>query len=164
MAMPLLSLLLGASPLKVGDRAPDFTLADTDGTAVTLSKLLRDGPVILFFFPKAFTPGCTRQSSNYRDRYGDVRAKGAQAVGISVDDAATLRRFKEKLGAPYPLLSDPGGKVSEQYVGLMPIVKVAKRANVVVSQDGVVQDLVTGGDAVDPSSAIGACPLRRSGP
>lgn len=57
MTMPLLAMLLGSAPLKVGDRAPDFTLADTEGRQVTLSGLLRSGPAILFFFPKAFTPG-----------------------------------------------------------------------------------------------------------
>ncbi len=57
MHFPLLAFLLGAAPIKVGDRAPDFTLPDTGGGRVTLSKLLEKGPVILFFFPKAFTPG-----------------------------------------------------------------------------------------------------------
>jgi peroxiredoxin Q/BCP len=57
MKIPFLALLLGAAPLKVGDRAPDFTLPDTEGRSVTLSKLLADGPVIVAFFPKAFTPG-----------------------------------------------------------------------------------------------------------
>ncbi len=57
MLMPLLALLLGSAPLKAGDRAPDFTLSDTDGRQVTLSKELARGPVMLFFFPKAFTPG-----------------------------------------------------------------------------------------------------------
>ncbi len=81
-------------------------------------------------------------------------------VGISVDDQETLRRFKAETKAPFPLLSDPDGAVSKQYSGLMPVVKLAKRANVVVGEDGVVKEIVTGSDAVDPSSAIGACPLH----
>ena len=84
-------------------------------------------------------------------------------VGISVDDLDTLRRFKEKTKAPFPLLSDPDGKVSNQYAGLMPVVKLAKRGNVVVGQDGIVKQVVTGGDAVDPSSAIDACPRHGAG-
>jgi peroxiredoxin Q/BCP len=57
MTIPLLAMLLGATPLKVGDKAPDFTLSDTEGKRVTLSAMLRKGPAVLFFFPKAFTPG-----------------------------------------------------------------------------------------------------------
>jgi peroxiredoxin len=87
--------------------------------------------------------------------------KGAQVFGISTDDQETLKRFKEKMNAPFQLLSDPGGKVASQYAGLMPVVKLANRANVVVAQDGTVKELVTGGDAVDPSSAIGACPTAK---
>lgn len=78
--------------------------------------------------------------------------------GISTDDRETLRRFKEKLGAPYAFLSDPGGQVARQYAGLVPVVKVSNRANVVVGRDGRVKELVTGSDALDPSSAIAACP------
>lgn len=89
--------------------------------------------------------------------------KGAQVIGISTDDVDTLKRFKEKLGAPFPLLSDPGGKVAKQYAGLMPVVGLASRANVVLGKDGVVKEIVTGGDAVDPSTAIAACPSAGAG-
>lgn len=81
-------------------------------------------------------------------------------VGISVDDRDTLRRFEAETKAPFPLLSDPGGAVSRQYAGLIPLVRLAKRANVVVGEDGIVKEVVEGGDAVDPSSAIDACPLH----
>lgn len=160
MTSPLLAILLGATTLKVGDRAPDFTLPDTDGTPITLSRLLAKGPVILAFYPKAFTPGCTQQNQNFRDHFGEVVAKGAQVVGISVDGIETQRKFKEKYQLPFPLLSDQGGKVSEQYSGKMPLVGLAKRANIVVGEDGMVKAIVEGGDAVDPTSAISSCPLR----
>jgi peroxiredoxin Q/BCP len=84
-------------------------------------------------------------------------------MGISVDDLDTLRRFKETTKAPFQLLSDPGGKVAEEYAGLMPVIKVAKRANIVIGEDRTVKDIVTGNDAVDPSSAIGACPTHGAG-
>ena len=89
--------------------------------------------------------------------------KGAQVIGISTDDAATLKRFKEKLGAPFPLLSDPGGKVAKQFAGVIPVVGLANRANIVVGKDGIVKEVVTGGDAVDPSTAIAACPAAGAG-
>ena len=160
MALPLLAMLLGSTPLQAGERAPEFSLPSTDGTEITLSRVLEKGPVILFFFPKAFTPGCTRQTANYRDRYAEVQKKGAQVLGISVDDVDTLRRFKAELQAPYPLLSDKGGEVSKQYVGLVPVVHLANRANVVIGEDGSVKEVVTGSRAVDPSSAISSCPTH----
>jgi thioredoxin-dependent peroxiredoxin len=83
--------------------------------------------------------------------------------GISTDDRDTLKRFKEKLGAPHAFLSDPDGHVSRQYTGVIPVVKMANRANVVVGADGIVKELVTGGDAIDPSSAIAACPAAGAG-
>jgi peroxiredoxin len=78
-------------------------------------------------------------------------------VAISTDDTATLKKFKEKTKAPYPLLSDPEGKVASAWVGLMPVVKVAKRANFVVGKDGLVKEVVEGSDAIDPTAAVNAC-------
>jgi thioredoxin-dependent peroxiredoxin len=160
MTTPLLAMLLGAAAVKVGDRAPDFTLPDTEGNSVTLSKLLEKGPVILAFYPKAFTPGCTQQNKNFRDHFGEVNAKGAQVLGISVDSVETQRKFKAEYQLPFPLLSDQGGKVAQQYAGKMPVVGFANRANIVVGEDGLVKAIVEGGDAVDPTSAIASCPLR----
>ncbi|HYD41721.1 MAG TPA: peroxiredoxin [Anaeromyxobacter sp.] len=162
LAMPILAALLGAAPIKAGDRAPDFTLPDTEGKPVTLSKLLEKGPVILAFYPKAFTPGCNQQNSNFRDRFSEVTEKGAQVVGISVDSVDTQRKFKTDYQLPYTLLSDEGGKVSEQYSGTTPLVGVAKRANVVIGQDGIVTSVIEGKDAVDPTSAIQQCPLKKA--
>ncbi len=94
-----------------------------------------------------------------------MEKKGARVFGISTDDEETLRRFKQETQAPFELLSDPDGKVARQYTGLtpIPVVHLAKRSNVVIRQDGTIEAIVTGGDAVDPSSAIGACPLRKAG-
>ena len=163
MTVSLLAMLLGAVPIKVGEKAPDFTLPDTRGEKVTLSKALEKGPVILYFFPKAFTPGCTKQTEAYRDRYADAQKKGAQVFGISKDDTETLKRFKADAKAPFEMLSDTEGTVAKQYVGLMPVVGLANRANIVVAPDGVVKEVVTGKDAIDPSSAISACPSHKAG-
>ena len=163
MTAPLLAMLLGATSLKVGDQAPDFTLQDQDGRPVTLSKAVQAGPVILAFYPKAFTPGCNKQNFNCRDKYAEVERKGAQVFGVSTDSVETQRKFKAEYNLPYPLLSDPDGKVAKQYSGTMPLVGVANRANFVVGQDGKITQIVEGGDAVDPNAAIAACPLRKKG-
>jgi peroxiredoxin Q/BCP len=163
MTAPLIAMLLGATSLKVGDKAPDFTLLDQDGKPVTLSAALKSGPVILAFYPKAFTPGCTRQNSNFRDKYAEVEKKGAQVFGVSTDSVETQKKFKAEYKLPYPLLSDPGGKVAKQYSGTMPVVGVANRANFVVGEDGTIAQIVEGSDAIDPNSAIASCPLRKKG-
>jgi thioredoxin-dependent peroxiredoxin len=162
MTSTLLALVLAAG-IQAGDKAPDFTLPDTDGKPVTLSTLLHQGPVILAFYPKAFTSGCTKQNSNFRDQYAEVEKKGAQVLGISVDDVATQRRFKTDYKLPYPLLSDAGGKVADRYTGTVPVLGYAKRSNVVIGQDGVVIKVVEGNDAVDPNGAIALCPLKKAG-
>ena len=92
-----------------------------------------------------------------RDQSAQVTKDGGQVVAISTDDLETLKKFKEKTKAPYPLLSDPTGTVISQWVGLVPVVKVAKRANFVVGKDGRVTKVVEGSDAIDPTSAVAAC-------
>jgi peroxiredoxin Q/BCP len=97
----------------------------------------------------------------YRDQYAQVTAKGAQVVGISVDDTATLKRFRDENQLPFPLLSDKGGKVAKQYGGTVAVFGVANRATFVLDRDGTVEEIVTGGEAVNPTSAIAACPIQK---
>ncbi len=96
----------------------------------------------------------------YRDQYASVVGKGAQVVGISTDRVATQKRFRDENQLPFPLLSDEGGKVAKQYGGTMILVGVANRTTFVVGQDGVVKEIVSGSDAIDPRGAIVSCPLR----
>ena len=100
----------------------------------------------------------------YRDQYANVVGKGAQVVGISTDEVATQKRFKDENQLPFPLLSDSDGKVAKQYGGTVMIVGFANRATFVIGQDGVVKEIVTGGDAINPTGAIAACPLHPKGP
>jgi peroxiredoxin Q/BCP len=100
--------------LQVGDVAPDFTLTADDGSEVSLSDY-RGRKVVLYFYPKADTPGCTRQACAIRDVYGEIDAGGAVVLGISADDLPTLLKFKEKYDLPFPLLSDPDHQVAEMY-------------------------------------------------
>jgi peroxiredoxin Q/BCP len=144
--------------LRVGDQAPDFTLPDTEGRPVTLSKLLQKGPVALFFFPKAFTPGCMQQTANFRDKQASFEHRGAQIVAISTDSVATLKRFKEDRKAQYTFLSDAQKAVVPGYSGLMPVIGLARRANYVIDRTGVVVFAVHGNAAIDPAAAEGACP------
>ena len=98
-----------------GDKAPDFTLYDHAGRARTLSALLSDGPVVLFFFPIASSPICTAQACHFRDLSSEFAAVGAQRVGISTDTVDRRAHFAQQRSFDYPLLSDADGVVSELF-------------------------------------------------
>ncbi|AKU90609.1 thioredoxin-dependent thiol peroxidase [Vulgatibacter incomptus] len=100
--------------LRAGDRAPAFDLPSTSGEKVSLEGL-RGRKVVLFFYPKDQTPGCTREACDFRDRYDALRAAGAEVFGISKDSIASHGRFREKQALPYPLLSDADSAVATAY-------------------------------------------------
>jgi peroxiredoxin Q/BCP len=97
-----------------GRLAPDFTLTSDSGEAVTLSSF-RGAPVVLYFYPKDDTPGCTRQAAGIRDTWGEFDERGAVVLGVSADDPQSHVKFKEKYGLPFTLLSDEDHSVSEAY-------------------------------------------------
>ena len=97
-----------------GARAPDFELPNEEGETVSLASL-RGKPVVLYFYPKDDTPGCTSQACGIRDVYGEFQRRGAVVLGVSRDDAESHRRFREKYGLPFSLLSDTDHEVSEAY-------------------------------------------------
>jgi peroxiredoxin Q/BCP len=100
--------------IEPGTEAPDFTLPDQDGNDVTLSAL-RGHPVVLYFYPKADTPGCTTQACGVRDHRADYAAAGATVLGVSKDAARALKAFEEKHGLDFTLLSDVDHQVAEAY-------------------------------------------------
>jgi peroxiredoxin Q/BCP len=100
--------------VQVGDMAPDFELPDQDGQPVRLSSL-RGRTVVLYFYPRADTPGCTTQACGIRDRRGDYEAAGATVLGVSPDEPGALRRFADKHGLPFTLLADAEHEVAELY-------------------------------------------------
>ena len=97
-----------------GQQAPDFELSSDSGEPVKLSEL-RGKPVVLYFYPKDDTPGCTLQACEIRDAYDDFREKGAVVLGVSPDDEASHVKFKKKYKLPFTLLADPDHRVAEQY-------------------------------------------------
>ncbi|GAB3442849.1 peroxiredoxin [Actinophytocola sediminis] len=101
--------------MKPGDLAPDFTLPDQTGTPRTLSGLLADGPLVLFFYPAAMTKGCTAESCHFRDLAAEFAKAGAGRVGISPDAVDRQQEFSDKHAFDYPLLSDPDGAVATQF-------------------------------------------------
>ena len=124
---------------RVGERAPDFELRDQNGAAVHSAGLRRQGPVVIFFYPKDDTTGCTKEACRFRDDFARFRHTGAQIVGISSDSVESHQRFAAKYALPYTLLSDPGGRVRKLYgassfFGLMP-----GRVTFVIDREGIVR-------------------------
>lgn len=130
--------------MKAGDIAPDFELADDTGTRRTLSGLLTDGPVVLFFYPLASSGGCTQESCHFRDLASEFAAVGAQRVGISADSVERQHTFSTTHSFDYPLLSDPDGAVAKQFGAKrswLPALPV-KRKTFVIDTDRTVLEVI----------------------
>jgi thioredoxin-dependent peroxiredoxin len=130
--------------MKAGDTAPDFELADDTGTRRTLSALLADGPVVLFFYPLASSGGCTQESCHFRDLASEFAAVGAQRVGISADSVERQHTFSTTHSFDYPLLSDPDGAVAKQFGAKrswLPALPV-KRKTFVIDTDRTVLEVI----------------------
>lgn len=98
-----------------GRKAPEFELADRDGNKVTLKDLIRGRNLVLYFYPKDMTPGCTTEACSLRDNIKSIRAHGAEVVGISADSSASHVKFTEKYSLNFPLLSDPDNRVTKAF-------------------------------------------------
>ena len=101
--------------LATGGRAPEFTLPDQDGRSLSLSTLLRDGPLILYFYPADFSPGCTREACTIRDLHTDIAQAGLAVAGVSPQSPESHRKFRDKYQLPYTLLSDADKFVIRMY-------------------------------------------------
>jgi peroxiredoxin Q/BCP len=101
-------------PVEEGRPAPDFTLTSAEGDAVTLSAF-EGSPVVLYFYPKDDTPGCTTQACGIRDAWGEFQQRGAVVLGVSPDDEASHVRFRDKYDLPFTLLADPDHQVADEY-------------------------------------------------
>jgi peroxiredoxin Q/BCP len=100
--------------IKVGDQAPEFETVDDDGKPVKLSGL-RGKRVVIYFYPKDDTPGCTQQACGFRDSYAELESKNAVVLGVSPDSARSHQRFRSKYQLPFPLLPDTGHAIAEAY-------------------------------------------------
>jgi peroxiredoxin Q/BCP len=127
--------------VRVGDTAPDFTLPSQTGEPVRLRDLLSRGAVVLYFYPKDETPGCTREACSFRDSYEAFSDAGAEVVGVSSDSVTSHRAFAEHHDLPFVLVSDPDGKLRKQYgvrstLGILP-----GRVTFVIDREGVVRQV-----------------------
>jgi len=127
--------------MRPGESVPDFELPAQDGHPVRLSEELKRGPVILFFYPRAMTPGCTKESCHFRDLKTEFEEVGAQRVGISADKVEKQQQFAEKYTFDFPLLSDPDKAVAKEF-GVKRGIGPNKRTTFVIDRDGTVLDVI----------------------
>lgn len=138
--------------IRTGDTVPDFELPDQTGTIRSLTSLLADGPVVLFFYPAAMTPGCTKEACHFRDLAGEFTAVGANRVGISTDPVAKQAKFADIQSFDYPLLSDSEGKVAAQFGvkrGLLGKLMPVKRTTFVIDTDRTVLAVISSEISMD---------------
>jgi thioredoxin-dependent peroxiredoxin len=128
--------------IAVGDTAPDFSIVLSDGSTRTLSSY-RGHPVIVYFFPKANTTGCTIETRGFSEHYDAYQRAGFEVVGVSVDTAETQSGFAKRCGSRFPLVGDPTKEIARKY-GVLGFLGVAKRVTFHVDADGKVAEVVEG--------------------
>jgi peroxiredoxin Q/BCP len=156
--LSFLGLKNEAGALSVGDAAPDVSASDQNGATVRLADLYAQGPVLVFFYPKAGTPGCTAQACSLRDAFPDFEATGVRIVGVSGDSVEGQKNFAEKNNLPFTLLADTESVVAKAFgVPVIPLVGAPKRQSFIV-RDGkiawVVQSAQTGQHAAEVRAAL----------
>jgi len=129
-------LATASHALETGDAAPTPTAIDQDGAKVVFADVYQKGVTLVYFYPKADTPGCTAEACSLRDSYADLRASGVQVIGVSEDKAESQKKFQDKYKLPFTLIADTDGAVAKAFeVPLMPLVNLTKRQSFIV-KDG----------------------------
>ena len=128
--------------LEKGSQAPDFDLVDQDGRRHTLKALLNDGPLILYFYPADFTPGCTKEACSFRDLHQELMKAKLRVVGVSPQDVDSHRAFADKHHLNFPLLADPDKTVIKAYDLDGPLGLSVRRGTYLIGRDGRIRDSV----------------------
>lgn len=144
-----------ANNLQLGSDAPDFALKDANGKTHTLSDY-RNQYLVLYFYPKNDTPGCTKEACHFRDDMTQLEKLGAKVVGVSVDNSQSHKQFAEKYHLPFPLLADTDGAVAEKYNALtdLLIFKIAKRHTFLINPQGKISKIYTSVNVSNHSQQI----------
>lgn len=144
-----------AESLTIGQPAPEFELIDQNGEKHSLQDY-RGKWVVLYFYPKNDTPGCTKQACAFRDEYKTITAKNSQVLGLSIDDQASHEKFATKYSLPFPILVDTEGSVAEQYGSLRSLgfLKLAKRHTFIIDPEGNLASIYRDVDVSNHSQVI----------
>ena len=142
--LSLLGLSANASDLTPGTKAPDFAAQDQHGKTVKLSDFASKQIVVLYFYPKDDTPGCTKEACSFRDGHAALQAAGVVVLGVSGDDVTSKKTFAENYHLPFSILADPDKKIIEAYgVKRMAITGWAQRITFIIDKAGIVRHVVT---------------------
>jgi peroxiredoxin Q/BCP len=130
-----------AMVLRVGDQIPLFKLSDQDGNQVHIQDFFERGPLVIYFYPKDDTPGCTAQACSFRDAYQDFSEAGAEVIGISSDSISSHKKFSTQYRLPFLLLSDENGRIRKKFGVPKSMGFMTGRVTYVVSKDGTVRHM-----------------------
>ncbi len=138
-----------ADMTKVGDTAPPFSGTDQDGNTVALADFAGKQNVLLYFYPRDFTGGCTKEACGFRDRLGDLQTNKVAVVGVSFDSAESHKKFAEKYNLNFPLIADTNGVITKTYDVKMPVMSMDKRVSFLIGTDGKIIHVT---DAMNPQT------------
>ena len=136
-------LAVSGADLQPGMPAPGFTAQDQDGRTVKLSDFKGRSTVVLYFYPKDDTPGCTKEACSLRDGFQAILGAGAVILGVSADDVESHAAFARKYSLPFPLLADPGRKIIDAYGVRMAVIGIAKRVTFIIDKGGIIRSILT---------------------
>src|SRR6266568_1126607 len=131
---------------KTGDTAPAFTGNDQDGKSVSLADFAGKKNVLLYFYPKDFTGGCTKEACGFRDRMGELQTNNVEVIGVSFDSADSHKKFIEKYNLNFTLLADTDGTIVKAYDVKMPVMNMAKRVSFLIGTDGKIVHVTDAGN------------------
>ncbi|CAN5863787.1 peroxiredoxin [soil metagenome] len=141
MAVAVAGIAVAAEELKVGDKAPEFSLKGSDGETHTLSDYKGEKAVVIAWFPKAFTGGCTKECKAFKEQGNQLKDLEVAYFTASTDDAETNTKFAQSLDLDYPILSDPTGEVARAYGVMMPDRGLARRVTFYIDKEGVIREI-----------------------
>lgn len=145
--------------LKVGDKAPDFTANDQNANPISLADF-KGKTIILYFYPKDNTPGCTTQACNFRDNYQSLLADGYQVIGVSTDDEKSHKKFETKFDLPFPLVADTDKKIVEAYGVWVEKNMYGKkymgtaRTTFIIDEQGIIKNIISKVDTKNASHQV----------
>jgi peroxiredoxin Q/BCP len=140
------AVLFGASSVhrpKTGEAAPLFEGIDQNGHPVRLEEYRGKRDIVLYFYPKDGTPGCTAQACSLRDGYRAIQAAGAEVIGVSADTEASHASFSREHNLPFPIVADPDRRIIRQYGVAMPLFGISRRITFVIGRDGVIRTVIS---------------------